>query len=225
MGAIALLALFTFVWYFLYKRAVRNEIEIVTRLYSKFNPPHDWESMIGRSWAPILAVLMTLTFIALAWFIDRIQIYCVILMLMGIQDVRGNSFVRRNLAKHFIDQRYVPLDSDLHKPFIMRRREIAEEYWINRPHIERIGLMIVGFMLAFLAAISEQVIGIKVWKEVPYLIVIFTIFANEVTMVRWRRLRDKALETVDLEQEHADRRRTGELTPEMTATPPPAPSA
>jgi len=117
------------------------------------------------------------------------------------------------------------LSRDLHKPFIMRRREIAEEYLINRPHIERIGLMIVGFMLAFLAAISEQVIGIKVWKEVPYLIVIFTIIANEVTMVRWRRLRDKALETVDLEQEHADRRRTGELTPEMTATPPPAPSA
>ena len=40
-GPVALLALFTTIWYFLYARAVRNEMEIIVDTFSRFNPPHD----------------------------------------------------------------------------------------------------------------------------------------------------------------------------------------
>lgn len=215
MGLIAALALFTFGWYFLYKRAVRNEIEIATRLFSQFNAPKDWEKFTGREWIPILSVGITVAFFVLAWFIDRIEIYCLVLILLNIFDVRGNSVVRQNIAGHIADPLYIPIDSDLNKPFIMRRRAVAEDYWIKRPHIERIGTMMIVEMIAFMARFSEPIIGYSVPIAVPYVIVMAAIAMNEHTMIKWRRVRDRQLDAIDEDQARAEHQREEEIAAQI----------
>src|SRR5688572_20901919 len=75
-GLFALLALFTTIWYFLYARAVRNEMGIIVDTFSRFKPPQNWEDIVGKNIIPVLSVGITVTFLALAWFIDNIKMYC-----------------------------------------------------------------------------------------------------------------------------------------------------
>jgi len=214
-GKEALLALFTFIWYFTYKSAVRKEMDIVVQLYSRFNPPHNWENVVGRHWIPLLSIGLTAAYLALAWFIDDIKIYCIILLLLNVLDIRGNSIIRLNLSEYFLDKNYIPVDSDLHKRFIMRRREIAEQYCIRKPQLERIGLMMAANMFAFVLASSDTFAGVRIWEEIPYIVVIAIIVANEITMFGWRRQRNRAIESVEREQEIADRDRSHE--PDLNA--------
>lgn len=203
-----LLAVFVFAWFILYKRAVKNEMEILVTLYSRFNPPHDWERTLGQKWIPALSVGITVAFLALAYFIDRIAPFCAIMLCLNVLDARGNNVIRQNLARHFRDPKYVPLETDIHKKFIMQRREAAENYWIRKPQIERVGVMMIGVVVAFMAAFSEQIFGFALWEWVPVAVIIFTIAANEYTMGKWRVERDRELERIDAEQEEEDRRRT-----------------
>ncbi len=193
-------ALFVFIWYLLYKIAVKNETEILVRLYSQFNPPQGWEELLGQKWVPVLSVGITLAFLAMAWFIDDIMKFCLIMLLLNLMDVRGNNLMRQNLTLHFENKKHIPLDSDLHKAFIMRRREVAKEYWIWKPQIERITIMIIFTLVAFTLASSELTFGFKVWPWVPYLIIIFTIIGNEYTMGIWRSQRDQELDLIEENQ-------------------------
>jgi hypothetical protein len=207
---VILLALFTYIWYYRYNNAVKNEMDIVMRTYSGFNPPSNWESVVGMRWVPFLSVGLTLVFLALAWSIDHLPLYCLFVVLMNVMDMRGNAMVRANLIAHFADARFVPPDTDQHRDFIMRRREVAAKYWIARPHLERIGLLMVAIMVAFLAYFSGEIFGLYLPKEVPYLVVMAAIIANEATMFRWRGIRDRALDDIERAQEEANRQRSQE---------------
>lgn len=207
---VVLLAIFTALWYFRYSKVVRSEMDIVTNTFSRFNPPHDWEKVVGRKIIPFLAVGMTLTFLALAWTIDNIQAYCVIVILLNVMDIRGNTIIRQNLIRHFRDPRFLPLESDLHKEFIMRRREVAQRYWVERPQIERIGLMMIAVMAAFMMASSSfTVAGIPPEKWFSYPVVMLAIAANEMTMTFWRLERDPVLARIDVDEAEANRLRLG----------------
>ena len=210
-GLPALLALYTFVWYFLYKRAVKNEMEVLIGLYSRFNPPHDWENIVGRHWIPFLSVGLTITFLGLAWFIDKIEVYCLLVLVLNVLDIRGNTVVRKNLVEHFRDERFLPRDDDLHKEFILGRRKIADEYWVQRPQLERIGAIMIATAGALLLALSQPLFSIEIWRGAPYLLMVVAITCNEVTMSRWRAARDRALNDIEEAEETANRARTGEL--------------
>ncbi|MFO1241632.1 MAG: hypothetical protein U1E36_00270 [Rickettsiales bacterium] len=210
MGHIAALAGFTFLWYFLYKQAVHKEIGIAANLFSRFNPPHDWKKMIGYEWVPFISIGLTVAFIGLAWYVDKIQVYILIVLITNVIDIRGNSVVRQTLIHHFADPAYLPLEADLHKEFIMRRRAVAEEYWIKKPQLERIGLMIIGNVAAFVALFSEQIFGVALPIQIPYAMVVFVIAANEIIMFRWRKERDKAINKIEDDEEEANRKRTKE---------------
>lgn len=207
-GLVALLALFTTVWYFLYARAVRNEMGIIVDTFSRFNPPHDWEQVVGRNIIPLLSVGITVTFLALAWFIDNIRVYCLILLVMNVLDIRGNNVLRQNLVKHFADERFIPADTDLHKEFILRRRAAAEEYWINKPQLERIGMFMIATVGAFLVSVSDAVFGVPVWQGLAYGLLFVSIISNEVVMHRWRRQRNAVLDRISDDEAQANRERT-----------------
>ena len=209
-GLVALLALFTTIWYFLYARAVRNEMDIIVDTFSRFNPPHDWEDIVGKNVIPLLSIGITVTFLALAWFIDNVKIYCLIVLVLNVLDIRGNNVLRQNLVRHFADQRFVPLDSDLHKSFIMRRRAAAEDYWINKPQLERIGIFMIATASAFLVSVSDAAFGVGVWPGFAYLLLAASIMANEAVMYMWRRQRNAVLERIDDDEVRANRERTGE---------------
>lgn len=201
----ALFALFILLWFFLYRVAVKAEMEVLVKLYSRINPPHDWERTVGQRMIPLLSLGLTLAFLGLALTIDRLELFCVIMLLLNVQDIYGNNLLRKNLLRHFLDKRYAPHPTDLHAPFILARREIALDYWVWRPQLERIGFMMIGVIIAFLFAISERAYGITIWDKLPYFIIMVIIFSNEVTMGRWRIARDIRLEEVDTRQEEHER--------------------
>lgn len=220
MGHVAALAAFTFLWYFLYKQAVHKEIGITASLFSRFNPPHDWKKLIGYEWIPLISIGLTAGFIGLAWYVDKLQVYILIVLITNVIDIRGNSVVRQSLIAHFADPAYKPLDEDLHKEFIMRRRAVAEEYWIKKPHLERIGLMMIGNVAAFTVLFSEQIFGMKLPVQLAYGIVIAVIVANEITMFRWRKERDLAINRIEDDEESANRERSKEALKAQTLVTP-----
>lgn len=221
MGHVAALAGFTFLWYFLYKQAVHKEIGIAAGLFSRFNPPHDWKKLIGYEWIPIISISLTAAFIGLAWYVDKLQVYILIVLITNVIDIRGNSVVRQSLIAHFADPAYRPVDEDLHKEFIMRRRAVAEDYWIKKPQLERIGLMMIGNVAAFTVLFSGQIFGVKLPVQLAYAIVIIVIVVNEITMFRWRKQRDAAINRIEDDEEDANRERTKEALKKQKLVNPP----
>ncbi len=57
--------------------------------------------------------------------------------------------------------------------------------------------MMIGVIVAFLAATSERVFEIALWPNTAMFILILIIVTNELTMSIWRIERDKELEAVN----------------------------
>lgn len=213
-GLSAMMAVFTTVWFFLYSRAVRDEVQIIANTFSRFNPPHDWESFAGKKFAPLMAFGIPLAFIAMAWFIDEIKFYCLILLVLNVLDLRGNSIIRQNLIRHFADPRYQPEESDLHQEFILRRRKVAERYWVFRPQLERIGILMIATVVALLCSLPDALFGVDVWIGVSYIILCSAITLNEMQMRVWRQERNAALLIIDDDEVAANRARSQDGDPE-----------
>ncbi len=198
-------ALFILLWFFLYRLAVKSEVQILVSLYSRINPPHNWERMIGARMVPLLSVGLTIAFFGLASTMDYLPLFCLIMLVLSMQDAMGNNILRKNIVRHFLKPEFDPHESDLHGPFIKERRAVALEYWVWKPQIERVSLMMFGTLIAFLAATAEPVFGISVWSHAPNFIIIAVIVANEATMSKWRIERDLALEDIDAKQDELER--------------------
>lgn len=207
------LAAVTLIWFMRYKSAVRNEMEIIFSCFSKLNPLPDWGALLGSRYVPLMAILLTLTFLLLGALVERISLYALVVLVINIMDVRGNSVIRRNLTRFFLDNRYVPLPDDPSGEFVLRRRAAAEGYWIARPQIERIGLIMIVMVIAILlstpAALAEiaPAIGALPGKEAAYILVMITILANTATMAIWRKSRDDILFAVERDEADALERR------------------
>ncbi|WP_022729965.1 hypothetical protein [Fodinicurvata sediminis] len=200
-----LFALFIMVWFFLYRLAVKSEMQILVSLYSRINPPHDWEKTIGARMIPLLSIGLTIAFFGLALTMDYLPLFCLIMLVLNMQDAMGNNILRKNLVRHFLKPEFNPHESDLLGPFIKERRTIALEYWVWKPQIERVSLMMFGTLAAFLAATAQPVFGIKVWPYTANFMIIAVILANEAIMSRWRIERDLALEDIEARQDKFER--------------------
>lgn len=198
-------ALFIMVWFFLYRAAVKSEMQILVSLYSRINPPHDWEKTIGARLVPLLSIGLTIAFFGLAVTMDYVPLFCLIMLVLSMQDAMGNNILRKNIVRHFLKPDFDPHESDLLGPFIKERRAVALEYWVWKPQIERVSLMMFGTLIAFLAATSEPVFGIIIWPHTSNFIIISVIIANEATMSKWRVERDFALEDIEARQDEFER--------------------
>lgn len=210
-GLPATMAIFTTAWFFLYSKAVRDEMNIIVSTFSRFNPPHDWEKFVGKKFAPILAIGIPLTFIVLVWFIDNIKMYCLIVLVLSVLDIRGNAIIRQNLIRHFADERYFPLESDLHREFILRRRKVAENYWIFKPHLERIGILMIATVVALLASLTKEILNFSLWIGVAYIILCSAIALNELHMRLWRKERDSELKLIESDEAADNQLRSGDV--------------
>ena len=121
-----ILAIFTWLWFLVYRKAVRNEMEIIFRLFSQINPPHNWENLIGTKQLPLLAILIPATFLALAASVKVVPLYCIILLGLNFFDIRGNSILRQIMTAMFLDTKSAPPKDDPLSEFIIRRRAAAE---------------------------------------------------------------------------------------------------
>lgn len=212
-GAPGALWLTTYVWFLLYRGAVRRELPIATSLFTRTRTPHDVRKMTGRHWLPVLAVTITLSFLGMAWFVDNMPVYCTIVICLNFFDIRGNNVIRQNLQRYLNDSAFAPDDRDPEAAYVNLRRSIARIYWLEKPQLERIGFMMILVNIAFLVSVSDKIIGYAIWPVVSYGVMIAAIVINETTMARWRRERDRGLDKIALQQEAAIRRLTGETEP------------
>ncbi|MFN0113251.1 MAG: hypothetical protein ACKVPY_01090 [Paracoccaceae bacterium] len=194
-------------WYFLYMAAVDNEMGVLRSLYSDDNLPNDWERTYGRRRIVAIAILVPLTFFALVLTADIWPVFCAIMLLLNVVDAHANNILRRNLTHHFSAARYDPPDTDWKEPYIRRRREIALDYWVQRPQIERIGAMMMGTAVVIAISAQTTIMGVLVSDWVPAIGIVLIIFGNELTMGLWRTERDRRLDAVQDDEDAFDLRR------------------
>jgi hypothetical protein len=192
------LAVFTLVWFALYRNAVRSEMEILFRLFSQINPPQNWQDLVGIKQVPILAIAIPATFLALAASVKLVPLYCIILIGLNFMDIRGNSILRQLITTMFLDSRLAPPKDDPASEFITRRRAVAEEYWVACPQVERIGLMMIanGIALVIASGASDKIIGVELWPGLAHIIIIAAVVINEVVIFGWRDARDCKLAAI-----------------------------
>ena len=208
-----LFALFIMGWFFLYRAAVKSEMQILVSLYSRINPPHNWEKTIGARLIPLLSIGLTIAFFGLALTVDHLPYFCLIMLVLSMQDAMGNNILRKNIVRHFLKPEFDPHQSDLLSPFIKERRAVALEYWVWKPQIERVSLMMFGTLVAFLIATENSLLGYEIWPYAANIIIMAIIIANEATMSKWRVERDLALEDIEARQDEFERSMNPESDP------------
>lgn len=189
------MALITFIWYWSYKDAVKTEIDVLSSLFSNELKPTDYNKVTGKRWLPFISIGIVLCFLTMAASIDNPQRYIIIMLLLAILDLRGNTTLRDNLTRYLFDARFHPSGAGAEK--ILEKREVAADYWIRHPHCERIGLYMIIAIGASLVENSQGIFGVTFWPSIPYMLIMAAIVTNETIIHVWRYRRDKALGKID----------------------------
>lgn len=209
-----LLFAFTVRWYYNYLAAVQYELEILSRLFSKLNPPKEYTEIQGSGSVKLLSWGLTGAFAALAFWCDSLALYCMVLLLLNMMDFRGNAMIRQNLRQFLMREDLMPRETDADRHFVLRRRAVAETYWIERPQLERIMVMVfanvIALLIHLLPAILPTLAGLVNDPWLTYgkdglatAIIVGTILWNEGILSKWRKERDNKLDEIDLDEEAA----------------------
>ena len=196
-----ILALVIMRWFRNYRTAVENELNVLSHLFHASKRPNDWDKVTGKNLIQILSVVMVLTFVSMSAFLAFLPILFVIVLAMWVQDVLGNSTLQKNLRSHLANPDY-QLEKD-HRDFeyYERYQQIAKEYWLEKPQLERIVVLVFMTVLGLLMSISEQLFGLKIHNSFPIAVLVFNIIGNEVTMRTWREERDASIAELKRDQE------------------------
>jgi hypothetical protein len=196
---------FVVLWFYAYRSAAASEAQLLSTFYADDNPPKDWDRISGGKIVPFVAVGITVAFLLLAWFIDDILLFCAVMLFLLAQDAFGNNIVRRNILQHYYDTEFALRDDDPMRPRLKARRDIALSYWVWRPQLTRISLMMCATSLVAAVDIWGRAAGIDLGDKLLRLGLIGVIAANESTMVLWRLSRDEALAVAEAERKAAER--------------------
>jgi hypothetical protein len=206
-GSEAVLALATYLWWEQYNRAVRSERVLLTDPYDKIGIRKRIGSIRGSRLIPFASYGLTITFLLLMYLIDQLPLYCIVVFVLNIVDVWGNNAIRTTLTEDFWKKGFAPPADDPLREFSLRRADVIEEYWIRRPQVQRIGLMMITTSLALCLCFSKELAGFPTPRVIPYLVMVSMILANKYTMHFWRKKRDQALEQIDLDEDIAKGKR------------------
>jgi hypothetical protein len=202
-GSETILAIVTYLWWNQFSTAVKNEKKLLFDTYNKMNIRKSIGSIRNYQFLPYISFGTTIVFLLLAFLIDRLDFYCIVVFVLNIIDIWGNSTIRTTLTEDFWKKGFAPPQGDEHRDYIIRRAEVLEEYWIRTPQVERIGCMMIATCCVFVLWFSDQIIGYSVPKIVPYGTIVAAILLNKYIMIRWRRKRDGALVEIDIEEAKA----------------------
>jgi len=192
---------FVMLWFFAYRSAAANETELLASFYADDNPPKDWDKISGGAVVPLIAVGLTIAFLLLAWFIDNLLLFGAVMLFLLAQDAFGNNVVRRNILAHYFNRDFALRDDDPMTSRLKRRREIALGYWVWRPHLSRISLLMCGTALIVAGSMWEAAAKVPAADTIFRICLMGLIAGNEATMLWWRLLRDEALAAAELADE------------------------
>jgi len=191
------LALVTLIWLLRYKTANRNELEIIVGCFSRLVPLPEWNALHGSKIVRWLARGLILIFLLLAALVNQIELYAIVVYLWAIGDLLGNASIQRNIMLLFRDKRYDPPPDDPTRDLILRRRAVAESYWIGRPQLVRITIMLAVVSCAIMLTGSILTAELPHKREIAYVIIMGAILVNTTIMAAWRQSRDADLANIN----------------------------
>ncbi|HYD65961.1 hypothetical protein [Azospirillum sp.] len=200
-GYVIILSIVTIVWYVRYRSAVKNEYNILLEIYLKAKIPMRVRDLEGANYIPLLSIGLALGFVLMGFVVDNIQAFCIVAICINVLDLRGNLLIIRNMSKFLSLDEYKPADGDPIAPYIYRRRVVADKYWVKRPQIERVGVLLICNCGAFLISGLSDSFGEATSEYLAVLMASISILGNEVLMANWRHIRDKEFAEIDREEE------------------------
>jgi len=200
-----LLAGLTTIWFFLYDWAIKEEKRLLDSILHVPAIDRKSKSIKSEYLVVFLAVAIPMLFLTLAWSVDRITIYCFLVVLLNLADLIGNNVVRDNLRVYIAEGDSVA-DSSPNRNFYYARRRVAEWYWLRCPHLMRVSLhLFINCAALFIATGQPAQIGYSMSPDIAYLLVALGIVLNEGTMTYWRYIRHRKLKGIVRMEETAIR--------------------
>jgi hypothetical protein len=203
----ALLALTTVCWYYLYKGATLNEIDLVDEMFSASNKPEHFGSLIGHERIYILGYVIVAAFIMMILTVTKIQIYCIVALVLHTADLIGQGLVAQNLNRTMAAFK---IEDGPGAEYTREVREIMRGYFYDNPTILRICIILVVTAISLVIAVNVD--DQSSYKYVPYALMMANIIIGELVIRSWRIRRDRALDAV------ARRKEASLLTAHITAS-------
>jgi hypothetical protein len=195
--------------YDLSRRCVKTELTIVRQLFSPSRMPHNWTYVVGSREIAALILIYLATYLTIAWFVDDIRIVAGLFFVIFVVNHRNMSLSQATLRKYLAEPALVPAASDEHREFILRRREVADDYIFKKPHLIKERFAAAGSAVACVMALVGYAFSHNYLVVMATILMIITLALNELIVFRWRQVRKRKLNAIDQDQATSDRERTG----------------
>lgn len=202
-----ILAVALYFWFWSYRTHTNTEMDILDGLYPEGQSPANWDKVTNKRFIHVLAVGIVVVFMLLAALLRHPTLFALIMVALSCQDIFGNEILRDNLRRIFAEFRCDLPDDDPRCALHAGRQLAARHYWLDRPQLLRIALMMSAtvLVLAFTllpASFPAQLASVGLTddrvKIIATLALAAIIVGNELVMHRWRKARDEELLAVEI---------------------------
>jgi hypothetical protein len=194
-----LLILTTIYWYYRYRGAVINELNLINDAFEESHAPRRVGSLDSYRLIPFIGYALVGTFIILILLAPYITLYCIGALVLHSIDLIGNLLTLQNLNKMLSK---FPVTTDAVGHFLRDRREVLKEYYFGHPTLPRIGITFL--VTASILVLSSEFPPRYRWLQYLYYgLVICNILTSELIMTIWRNQRDRKLDEIAFREEEA----------------------
>ena len=202
-----ILALALYFWFWSYRTHTNAEMDILDGLYPEGQSPANWDKVTNKRFIHVLAVGIVTVFMLLAALLHHPTLFALIMVALSCQDIFGNEILRDNLRRIFAEFRCDLPEDDPRCALHAGRQVAARHYWLDRPQLLRIAVMMSATVLvlaltqlpaSFPAQLAEIGLTGDRTRIIATLALAAIILGNELVMRNWRRVRDEELLTVEI---------------------------
>lgn len=221
-----ILAFALYFWLWSYRFHTLNEMDILDGLYPEGQSPTDWDKVTNKRYVKVLAVGIVVVFILLAALLQYPSLFALAMLALSCQDIFGNEIMRENLRRIFSEfDCDLPAD-DPRCALHLGRQAAARQYWLERPHLLRIAVMMVATVLVLALTVlpgsfPDQFASVGLTdarvRIIATLALVAIILVNELVMHRWRAARDEELLAVEITFDEAQAARAAAAAAETGA--------
>ena len=170
--------------FFLEWRSAKKELFQSKELFPLGRMPRHWIIPTAPAKIAIAVTLFFLSYMAIAWYIDRILIVSALMFFIACNDLNTLRWIRKHVTAYFSDPVYAPIKSERDCELIQRRREIIQEYFYSNPQYWKEAGRVAGCAIAWLVAWRGH------WTS-AYVVLITTLVVNEIITAKRRAHRDE----------------------------------
>jgi hypothetical protein len=197
-----LLALVTVTWYFQYKHATVTEVDLIDSMFSERAKPTYFGNLVGHHKITILGYSLVLTFAGLILSVTQIEIFCTIALVLHAIDLIGNGLVLQNISRAVARFKVAGAAEETS---VSAHREVMLAYYFENPTIPRVCVTMAITGASLLVAVRTNGNSNYWLRYSPYAFMIANILWSEAVMTLWRYRRNRALDTIALQEEERAR--------------------